>query len=334
MAKYFTIRKDEEEYLEFELANVNISLANAIRRIVLSEVETIAIDEKNIKITENTCPLHNEYIIHRLSLVPIRQSITNIDNLEFYIAKQNTKDIPIENEQSNILEVTTDNIQVYDKSTEKFLDPRLIFDGIFLITKLNLRQKILGSFTLSKGMAKEHSRWQCVNTIAYRYKVKADSKSGQEYDKITLEEERDYPVRVGTDEPQAFIFYLESLGKMETKLIIQKALEILMIKCQTFVDYINSNKKDLIWHKSSMLELEYEGEMHTLGNLISTIGLEMLGQEDFIGYRIVHPMLNKFVLRMKLADNDNKDNHIDKLLQISNGIISLVQKLMNEWKAF
>ncbi len=335
MAKHFTIRKQEDDYLEFELSNVNTSMANAIRRLVLSEVEVYGIDEKNIQITENTCPLHNEYVSHRISLIPIRQNIkVDFNDLEFYIAKRHTKDIPIENEQLIILEVTTEHVQVFDKKSESWLDPNTIFDGVYLITKLNLKQKILGKFTVSSGVAKDHSRWQCVNTIAYRYKTKADLKSGQEYDKITLDEEHNNWLRRGdSEEPLAFIFYLEPNGKMSGSLIINRALEILKEKCETFVEYINKNRHEIAWHKSNMIEMEYEGEMHTLGNLISTIGLELLGEQDFIGYRIVHPMLNKFILRMKLDNVNDRERHIDSLVGLTTSIIGKIDELMKEWKS-
>ena len=337
MDKHFTIKKSEEDYLEFEVKNINISLANAIRRIVLSEVETIAVNDKDVNILENTCPLHNEYISHRISLIPIHQNfkldIDNLSDLEFYIAKKNTKNVPIENEQLSILEITTNNIQIFNKKTDSWVSPNIIFDGEYLITKLNLKQKFLASFKLSSGTASQHSRWQCVNTIAYRYKVKADLKPNQEYDKINLEEERDWIKKKGSEEPEAFLFYLESIGKISPMKIIQKSLEILKEKCLKFNQYIKENKEELSWLKNGILELEYEGETHTLGNLISTIGLEMLGEDDFIGYRIIHPMLNKFILRLKIAENDNKEEHIKILMNLVDRIINHIEGLTNEWKS-
>ena len=333
MAKHFTIKKQEEEYLEFELMDVNISLANAIRRVVLSEIETLAIDDKNVKIIENTCPLHNEYISHRVSLIPVKQ-FRDISGLEFYISKKNTKDIPIENEQLGILEVTTNNIQIYDTNTDSWINPEDIFDGVYLITKLNIKQKFLATFTITKGTAMEHSRWQCVNSIAYRYKTKADLQPNQEYDKISLEEEHSNWIKKGsTDEPAGFLFYLESNGKMNCDTIIYNALEIINNKCFKFIDYIQKNKNDIVWHKSGMIEVEYEGEMHTLGNLISTMGLELLGEQDFIGYRIVHPMLNKFILRMKIYDNDSREEHIRILLDLVSKITTFINKLKVEWES-
>ena len=328
---HFTIRPNEtDDYLEFELQNTPISMANAIRRIILSEIEIYAIKETDIKLKENTTPLHNEYISHRISLLPINQRVEGLENLVFYISKKHTKDSAIENNQNGIMDITTDDLQVFDTSNDSWVNSKDIFTETFLITKLNVKQKLLGEFVASKGTAQEHARWQAVSTISYRYKVKKDLE-GVEYDKITLEDERDW-IKKANNDPQGFIFYLETSGVMEPRLVVQKALEVLSVKLDKFKAYVNNNRVKLGWTPSGMLDFEYEGEMHTLGNLISTMGLEALGENDFIGYRIIHPMMNKFIMRMKLGDSDSKDEHINRLCDVCEGIQKHVAALTDSLK--
>lgn len=55
--------------LQFELNNADLSIANSLRRIMISEVPTLTIDL--VEIRENTSALHDEFIAHRIGLVPL-----------------------------------------------------------------------------------------------------------------------------------------------------------------------------------------------------------------------------------------------------------------------
>ena len=73
----FSLRvlSESAEELVFEMVGVEASIANALRRILLAEVPTVAIE--TVYYTRNTGIVQDEVLAHRLGLVPL-----NIDPRE------------------------------------------------------------------------------------------------------------------------------------------------------------------------------------------------------------------------------------------------------------
>jgi len=63
------LEHSEPNELVFELIGVDVSLANALRRIMIAEVPTVAIE--HVYIWNNSSIVHDEVMAHRIGLVPI-----------------------------------------------------------------------------------------------------------------------------------------------------------------------------------------------------------------------------------------------------------------------
>ena len=114
--------------LHFTIGDVDLSIANGIRRTLISNIPTIVMkgfphEDSNIHITKNTSKLNNEIIKMRLSCIPIHveeanMSIDDIQNLQVQVSMKNTT--------KNVMYVTTEHFTIYNKSTKKFEDKSLV----------------------------------------------------------------------------------------------------------------------------------------------------------------------------------------------------------------
>lgn len=64
-----TIRQLNRDHANFVLENVDLSFANSLRRIMMADIPTVAIDM--VEIRNNTTVLPDEFLAHRLGMIPL-----------------------------------------------------------------------------------------------------------------------------------------------------------------------------------------------------------------------------------------------------------------------
>ena len=131
--------------VEFELANIHFSTSNAIRRLMLSHVNTVGFrtepyKECDINVIVNDTPLHNQMIVHRLAMIPINVPTPEKFNIDDYMFI-----IDITNNTNSIRLITTEDFQIKEISTnkmlsreevKKFFPPDVITGDYILLDKL------------------------------------------------------------------------------------------------------------------------------------------------------------------------------------------------------
>jgi len=65
-----SVLKEDASSVEVRIAGIPIQYANTLRRFMIAEVPTLAID--SVAILENTSPIYDEVLAHRLGLIPLR----------------------------------------------------------------------------------------------------------------------------------------------------------------------------------------------------------------------------------------------------------------------
>lgn len=167
--------------LKFELTNTDLSVANALRRIIIAEVATMAIDL--VQVSENTSVLNDEFIAHRIGLVPLVSD--NVESFTFHNQCQCTsfcekcsvryrlrKKCP---PNVDTCEVTSNDIELEagEDATHGVVPVRYYNDNgeeedPILIMKLSKNQMIDFRCIAKKDNAKTHAKWSPVATCIMR----------------------------------------------------------------------------------------------------------------------------------------------------------------------
>lgn len=148
--------------LEFDLVNSHASVANALRRILISEVPSIAIH--NVTVRENNTIFPDEYIAHRLGFVPIMFDAELIED----DSEENTFlfKLSVKNNTQNIQCIYSNEITWIPRPGQEKLKVD-IHHGI-LICKLAPGHEIDIDLSTKRGIGSTHAKWSPVSLCSYR----------------------------------------------------------------------------------------------------------------------------------------------------------------------
>jgi DNA-directed RNA polymerase subunit L len=275
---------DHKIQANFRVAPIHVTVANTLRRQVLAAVATVGFkteppESSDVHITENTTPLVNEMLMHRIGMIPIAiadPSTFNPDDYEFRLN--------IENVGKSLVSVSASDFVVAKTATptepetiletKDFFPPDPITGMTPLITVLRPRynmdsptEKLTIRARASVGTGRNNMRYSSVAQCSYEYTADndearqnemfntwlANSKKVPDSTKISperlgelrrqfdcLEVQRCYLMNE-KGEPYDFTFHLESVGVFSVPTIIHRALK----SCEDLVTPYTSMDTDL-----------------------------------------------------------------------------------------
>ncbi|KAL7752463.1 RNA polymerase II subunit 3 [Sorochytrium milnesiophthora] len=234
--------------ISFTLQDADLSLANALRRVCIAEVPTIAIDL--VEIESNSSVLVDEFIAHRLGLIPIysqmakRMRYTRECSCDTYCDQCSvTLQINKRCTDARTLEVTSKDFIVSGRDGSiKPVDFGPDDKGI-LIVKLRKNQELVVRCIAKKGIGKEHAKWIPCTGVAFEYDPHNKLRHTQYW--VEEDEEKEWPLSAlakleeppKPGEPFDFLavpdkFYVtvETCGSMQPEEIVEDALTQLQTK--------------------------------------------------------------------------------------------------------
>jgi DNA-directed RNA polymerase subunit D len=268
------ILEKTDDYIRFIVKGVNVPFVNALRRIILAEVPSMAIDE--VVIIENNSMLHDEILAHRMGLIPIKTDLDSYNLPEECTCKSEFGCNLCRLALTLEVEATENTTTVYSKDL-KSENPNItpVSDKIPIV-KLAPEQKIRLEAYARLGKGKNHAKWQPVSMCTYKYlpQIKIDAKrcnacgdcvevcpqkilvntgegiKTQNIVDCTLCQDcmdtcpQNPPAIEVNGDKEAFVFNIESTGALPVERIMLEALKILDKKIKDFYNQLKVKKSE------------------------------------------------------------------------------------------
>jgi DNA-directed RNA polymerase subunit D len=270
--KIEVLEKDETN-LRLAIKGADVPLMNALRRIALAEVPSMAIDE--VVMIENSSILQDEIIAHRLGLTPLK---TDLDSYNL------PEECKCQSEFGcSLCRVTLTMDAEATEGTRTVYSGELVTENPAIvpvsdkvpIIKLAKGQKLKLEAYARLGKGRNHAKWQPVAVCAYKYypKIEVPSKKCEDCTQCvdicpkkvyTMKENKvevrdllactlcmdcveacpQKPPAIKVEwENKAFIMNIESTGSLPPERIIQEATKILDKQLKDFKKQVKAVAK-------------------------------------------------------------------------------------------
>lgn len=338
MNPQINLNSDENDVLSFTLSGVNVSLANAIRRTILSDIPQIVFktsphQENKANIIANTTRLNNEIIKQRLSCIPIY-----INDYQNFPYKNYIVEVNVENITDTMMYVTTKDFVIKDLVSGKPLNESKIreifpandYTGYFIdFVRLRPRiseeipgEKIHLTCEFSIGSAKEDGMFNIVSTCSYGFTVddvardailekkKQEWKNEGKNQEDILFEVDNWKLLEGMriTKKDSFDFMIQSIGVYTNNEILDTACEILIKRLDELDTTIEKDELKIDISENTMAncyDIILENEDYTIGKVIEYFLYTKFYETKiltFCGFKKMHPHDSDSIIRVAYAE--------------------------------
>ena len=212
--------------ISFEIKESTPSFVNTLRRIIISEVPTLAIE--NVEIRKNGSILYDEIIAHRLGLIPLK---TDLKTYEFPKEGEG-----IDNPKHSVKLVLKSKGPCITTAGEmESADKKVVpVYSEMPIVKLLKGQNLEFEATAVLGRGKDHMKWS-PGIAWYRYDIDEDNtvKNAGKADPAEKGQ------KINPDQSE-FVFFVEPFGQLAPKQMVTEALNIFDEKLTEFISKLSA----------------------------------------------------------------------------------------------
>ena len=344
----------ESDYTtNFTLSGVDKSIANAMRRIIMSEIQcvgmrTAPIDKCDVTITTNTCRFNNEIIKQRLSCIPVHivDMDTPIDQLRI--------EVDVCNNTDDFMYVTTQHIKILNTTTDKYLsedDVRDIFPQnpqtghYIIITRLRPRlsadvsgEHIAFTSKLSFVNVAENSMFNVVSTCSYgntpdtnkivtqrkikEQELKDDGLTGEnitfEIANWSLHDAQRLFL------PDSFDFTIKTIGVFTCKEIIQRACDKMIEKLTNVQSIFEKGSPDISETDGTIkngFDIKLHNEDYTIGMIVQHLAFIKYYEEaktmSYCAAKKLHPHDMFIMIKLGYVEETSRGHVIKDMISIT-----------------
>jgi len=365
MDPHIQFNSDDNDTLSFTLYGVNVSLANAIRRTILSDINQIVFkttpyEENKSNFIINTTRQNNEVLKQRLSCIPI-----HIKDYENFPIKNYIVEVNVENITDVPIYVTTKNFIIKDIVSGKPLSETAIrevfppndYTGQYIdFVRLRPRvsdeipgDKIHFTCELSVGNASNDSMFNVVSTCAYGYTVddiardallekKKQEWKNENRSKEDIEfESQNWKLLDGmrVTKPNSFDFMIQTVGVYSNNEILDMSCQILIDKLDQIDTLIEKDELKINNSVNTMqnsYDIILENEDYTIGKVIEYFLYIKFYETKiltFCGFKKEHPHDNFSIIRVAYLDAVEKSSikgHLKECIELAKQVFGRIKK--------
>jgi DNA-directed RNA polymerase subunit L len=329
--------------LTFNIQNINVSLINALRRTIISDIDTISIrttpyEKNDANFIVNTSRFHNEMLKQRLSSIPIHIKEHSI-NFDDYIVECN-----VSNDTDSIKYITTQDFKI--KYLDKYLDhskvksifPKDPITGDYILfAKLKPKinddipgEKLHFQAKMSLNNANTDGTFNVVSTCSYSF-TPDPIKQNQAWAIQKLELQNNNLSKEDIDyekenwflnnskryyKDNTFDFIIKTLGVFTNEELIIKGCDIIINNIQNILNLSKEQTLDIVnsTNNFNSFDIILNNQDYTIGKCIE-FALHQFYYLDnqilsFVGFTKKHPHDTFSIIRLAFIDESTDKSAI------------------------